>query len=181
MLDLFQDLHQQSKLKPYKLKYVYYYGFQIIIGGLNKFLLLITLGILLNILPQLLLTTLSFISLRIWTGGLHLDSYSKCFYVSLLSFTLMALLAKYIILSQFITMLIFLIIYFIILIYAPISHPNHPIKHNKKIKFKLIALFSLTTLILIHSFTHNIIISNSIIYGILLVCLISTPITSKLK
>ena len=181
MLDLFQDLHQQSKLKPYKLKYVYYYGLQIIIGGINKFLLLITLGILLHILPQLLLTTISFASLRIWTGGLHLDSYTKCTYISLLSFTLIALLAKYIILNQFITMLIFLSIYLLILIYAPIEHKNKPIKENKKLRFKIIALFVLTILVIINMFTYNIIISNSIIYGILLTGVIMLPIVNKLR
>ena len=162
-------------------RYTYYYGFQIIIGGINKFILLITLGLLLNILPQLILVTLSFASIRIFAGGLHYDSYPKCSYVSLLSFTITALLAKYIILNQFISMLIFLSVYFIILIYAPIEHKNKPIKENKKIRFKIIALFVLTILVIINSFTYNVIISNSIIYGILLVGLISTPFVNKLK
>jgi len=159
----------------------YYYGFQIIIGGINKFLILIIPGLLLNILPQLLLTTLSFASLRFWTGGLHLDSYTKCSYISLLSFTLTALLSKYIILNQFISMLIFLSVLFLILIYAPVEHPNRPIKEKEKIKFKIIALFVLTILTIIYMFTNNVIICNSIIYGILLVGLISTPFVNKLK
>ena len=160
---------------------VYYYGFQIIIGGINKFILLIIPGLLLNILPQLLLTTISFVSLRIWTGGLHLDSYTKCTYISLLSFTITALLAKYIILNQFITMSIFLIVLFLILIYAPVEHKNKPIKENKKIKFKIIALFVLITLFIINISTNNIIINNSIIYALLLVSIISTPFANKLK
>jgi len=181
ILDLFKSLHEQSKLKPYKLKYVYYYGFQIIIGGINKFILLIISGLLLNIFPQLLLITISFSSLRIWTGGLHLDSYTKCTYVSLLSFTLTALLSKYIYINQFISMLIFLFVYLLILIYAPIEHKNKPIKENKKIRFKIIALFVLTILVIINMFTYNIIISNSIIYGILLTGVIMLPIVNKLR
>ena len=179
-----QKYHNQGydmgKCAKYNIQ-VYYYGFQIIIGGINKFLLLIISGLLLNILPQLLITTISFVSLRIFAGGLHYDSYTKCTYISLLSFTIMALLSKYIILNQFISMLIFLFMYFIILIYAPIEHPNKPIKENKKIRFKIIALFVLSTLTIINLFTNNTIISNSIIYGILLVGLISTPFANKLK
>ena len=179
-----QKYHNQGydmgKCAKYNIQ-VYYYGFQIIIGGINKFLLLIIPGLLLNILPQLLLTTISFASLRVWTGGLHLDSYTKCSYISLLSFTLMALLAKYIILNQFITMLIFLSVLFLILIYAPIEHKNKPIKENKKIRFKIIALFVLTILVIINMFTYNIIISNSIVYGILLVGIIMLPIVNKLR
>ena len=136
---------------------------------------------LLNILPQFILVTLSFASIRIFAGGLHYDSYAKCSYISLLSFTITALLAKYIILNQLITALIFLIVFIIILIYAPIEHKNHPIKENKKIRFKIIALFVLSTLTIIYMFTNNTIISNSIIYGVLLVGLISTPIVNKLK
>jgi len=172
--------YDMGKCAKYNIQ-VYYYGFQIIIGGINKFLLLIISGLLLNILPQLLLTTISFASLRIFTGGLHYDSYTKCSYVSLLSFTLIALLSKYINLNQFISMLIFLSVLFLILIYAPIEHPNKPIKENKKIKFKIIALFVLNILVIINLFTNNTIISNSIIYGILLVGLITTPIINKLK
>jgi len=179
-----QKYHNQGydmgKCAKYNIQ-VYYYGFQIIIGGINKFLLLIIPGLLLNILPQLLITTLSFASLRIWTGGLHYDSYTKCTYISLLSFTIMALLVKYVILNQFITMLIFLSVLFLILIYAPIEHPNRPIKEKDKIKFKIIALFMLSILTIIHSFTNNIMVNNSIIYGILLTCLISTPFVNKLK
>jgi len=179
-----QKYHNQGydmgKCAKYNIQ-VYYYGFQIIIGGINKFILLIIPGLLLNIIPQLLITTLSFASLRIWTGGLHLDSYSKCFYISLLSFTLTALLSKYIYINQFISMLIFLSVLFLILIYAPIEHKNKPIKENKKIRFKIIALFVLSTLTIIYMFTNNTVISNSIVYGILLVGVISTPFVNKLK
>ena len=78
-------------------------------------------------------------------------------------------------------MLIFLSVFILILIYAPIEHKNKPIKENKKIKFKIIALFVLTILVIINMFANSTIISNSIIYGILLVGLISTPFVNKLK
>jgi len=78
-------------------------------------------------------------------------------------------------------MSIFLSVLFLILIYAPIEHPNHPIKENKKIKFKIIALFVLTILTIIHMFTNNTIISNSIVYGILLSGIIMLPIINKLR
>jgi len=175
--------YKQKEKKPKKIynRYTYYYGLQIIIGGINKFLLLIIPGLLFNILPQLLLTTLSFVSLRIWTGGLHYNSYTKCSYISLLSFTLTALLSKYIILNQFITMSIFLSVFILILIYAPVEHPNRPIKEKEKIKYKLIALFVLSTLTIIYMFTNNVIICNSIIYGILLAGIIMLPIINKLR
>ena len=164
---------------------VYYYGLQIIIGGINKFLLLIIPGLLLNILPQLLLTTISFALLRIWTGGLHLDSYPKCFYVSLLSFTIMGLFAKYIHLNTLSIIIIFSIVLIEILLYCPIEHVNRPFKNNQKLKFKIISLIVLLILfitnITISITTNNTIINNSIVYGVLLVGIIVTPFINKLK
>ena len=162
-------------------RYTYYYGFQIIIGGINKFILLIISGLLLNILPQLLLTTLSFVPLRLFSGGLHLNNYTKCLYFSLLTFIVFGLLAKYIILNQFITMLIFIFVFILILIYAPVEHPNRPLKEKEKIRFKIIALLVLTVLYLTTSLTNNIIITNSITFGILLAGLITLPVINKLK
>ena len=162
-------------------RYTYYYGFQIIIGGINKFILLIISGLLLNILPQLLLTTLSFVPLRLFSGGLHLNNYTKCLYFSLLTFIVFGLLSKYIILNQFITMLIFIFVFILILIYAPVEHPNRPLNNNEKIRFKYIALLILTGLYLTTSLTNNIIITNSITYGILLAGLITLPVINKLK
>ena len=166
-------------------RYTYYYGFQIIIGGINKFILLIISGLLLNILPQLLLTTLSFVPLRLFSGGLHLNNYTKCLYFSLLTFIVFGLLAKYIILNQFITMLIFIFVFILILIYAPIEHPNRPLTEKEKRKFKLIALFILDVLfafnIYFYNVSNNFTISNSITYGILLAGLITLPVINKLK
>jgi len=166
-------------------RYTYYYGFQIIIGGINKFILLIISGLLLNILPQLLLTTLSFVPLRLFSGGLHLNNYTKCLYFSLLTFIVFGLLAKYIILNQFITMLIFIFVFILILIYAPVEHPNRPLKENEKRKFKVIALFILDILfacnIYFYNVSNNFTISNSITYGILLAGLITLPVVNKLK
>ena len=172
---------QKTRLESHKHRYVYYYGFQVIYGAINKFLLLILLGLLLNILPQLLLVTISFVLLRIWIGGLHYDSYLKCLYISLLIFTLAALLAKYIILSLTINIIIYIIVSIVILLYAPVENSNRPLKNNEKIKFKIISFCVLIVLFLINLLTNNTIINNSIPYGVLLSGIIALPIMNKSK
>jgi len=171
---------QQSRQESHKYRYTYYYGFQIIYGAINKFILLVTLGFLFNILPQILLVTISFVSLRVWSGGLHFNSYTKCAYISLLSFTIVGLLAKYIYLNQIITAIIFLLIYLIIFKWVPVEHPNRPLTNNEKLKFKTIALLILTILYIINLLTDNIIIKNSIVYGVILSGIITIPIISNL-
>ena len=172
---------QQSRQETHKHRYTYYYGFQVIYGAINKFLLLILLGLLLNILPQLLLVTLSFVSLRIWIGGLHFDNYAKCAYFSLTMFIIMAFLAKYIYLNQIASIIIFIYVFIVILLYAPVEHPNRPLKENDTIKFKAISCCILVILFIVNIFINNTLINNSILYGILLSGLIALPIINKCK
>ena len=160
---------------------VYYYGFQIIIGAINKGILLILLGLLFEILPQLILVTISFAVLRIWIGGLHFNSYSKCSFASLISFLIIGLLDKYIYFNEIINIIIFIFALIIIIFYAPVEHKNRLLKSKDKIKFKLIALFILIVLFIIHILINNVIISNSIVYGVLLSGIIAIPIISKIE
>lgn len=170
---------QQLRQESHKHRYTYYYGFQVIYGAINKGLLLILLGLLLNILPQLLIVTLSFVSLRIWIGGLHFDSYTKCAYFSLVIFLIMSFLAKYIYLYPLISITIFVFVFVIILLYAPIEHPNRPLKGNDKIKFKTISFGVFVVLLSVYIITDSTLIKNSMIYGILLSGLIATPIIEQ--
>ena len=193
---------QISREESHKYRYRYYYALQFILGGVNKFLILFLTGLLLNILPQLFFTTLSFILLRVFAGGLHLNSYSLCTYFSLLTFTATGLLAKYIHPNQLIDISIFLFTYFAVLKYAPVAHPNRPITFTERKKFKIIALFITTVLFIISMFLcFNVnltiiipyinvtilnreisaMINNSITYGILLAGLITLPVVNKLK
>jgi len=172
---------QQSRQETHKHRYTYYYGFQVIYGGINKFLLLILLGLLLNILSQILLVTTSFVMLRVFTGGLHFDSYTKCAYFSLLSFVITGLLAKYIYIPIPITIIIFSTVFILFLLYAPVEHLNRPLKEGNKIKFKLISILLLIILFFTNLFINNIVISNSIIYGVLLSGIITLPYINRLK
>lgn len=172
---------QQSRQESHQYRYTYYYGFQVIYGAINKGLLLILLGLLFNILPQLLLVTLTFSSLRVWSGGLHFDSYTKCAYISLLTLVITALLAKYIYLSHFTNIMIFAFVLIVICLYAPVEHPNRPLKEYEKTKFKIIALGVLAILTFIYFSINNVMISNCITYGVLLAGIIATPLLSKIK
>ncbi len=171
----------QLKLnKNNKEKYLYYYGFQILYGSINKGLLLLIIGLALHILPQILVATLSFMALRVFIGGLHFDSYTKCAWVSLASLTTLGLLSKYIPYNSLINLIVFLILFCIILVYAPVEHKNRPLKRNEKIKFKYIALAILFAIYFIQTLIgDNSVVSNSIMYGVLLSGLIAMPIFKK--
>lgn len=166
----------QLKLnESHKNKYLYYYGFQIFYGSINKGLLLILVGLVLHILPQILVVTLSFASLRVFVGGLHFNSYTKCSWISLLTLVTLGLLSKYMPYNNYINICIFSTLFVIAVTYAPVEHKNRPLNEKEKIKFKHISLFIGVLLYSIQLLVCNNNISNSIMYGVLLASVIALP------
>lgn len=170
---------QQKLNTSTKHKYMYYYGFQILFGAINKGLLLITAGLILNILPQLLIATLAFMLLRVFIGGLHFDSYTKCAWVSLASLITIGLLSKYVPYYYPINLVIFSTLFIIILKFAPIEHKNRLITKSQGVRFKITALVIEIVLFGTQLLLNNNNINNSIMYGVLLSGIIALPILNK--
>lgn len=179
---LSKDVENEKYLK-HDYKYVFYYGFQIIYGAINKFLLLIIAGLIFHALPQILIVCVSFMLLRVWIGGLHYDSYTKCAWMSLLCLVSMGLASKYIPYNNIVNILVFITVFLIALKYAPIEHKNRPLTDEKKVKFKYIALimvimiYSIQTILCINGININ----NSIMYGILLSGIIALPTVNSVN
>jgi len=172
----------QLKLnQSHKNKYLYYYGFQILYGSINKGLLLILAGLALGILYQILIASLAFMLLRVFVGGLHFDSYTKCAWVSLGSLVTIGLLSAYIPYNFIINLIVFATLLCIIIHYAPIENKNRLLLDNEKIKFKYISIAMLLILFIVQFFSNSIIIKNSIMYGVLLSGIIATPFINGLS
>ena len=133
---------------------VYQYGFQVIYGAINKFLLLILVSYLFNAIIPTLLIALTFSSFRIIAGGFHLKTYLKCMVWSILMFVATALVAKhtyyygnniniYFLMGFLIGTTIISGLY-IIYKYVPRDTPNKPInKQEEIIKYKRWCLYYL--------------------------------------
>lgn len=172
--------HLQLKLnQQHKQKYLYYYGFQILYGSINKGLLLLLVGLALHILPEILITTLTFASLRVFVGGLHFDSYTRCAWTSLGTLTLFGLLSALTNYNPIINLIVFSTLFVIILIYAPVEHPNRPLNEKEKIKFKYIAFFILFILFAVQMGLNSIVFKNSILFGVLLAGIIALPFVNR--
>jgi len=170
----------QLKLnESHKQKYLYYYGFQILYGAINKGLLLLLVGLLFHILPKILVVALSFMSLRLFIGGLHFDSYTKCAWVSLLTLVLTSLISANTTYNPIINFLVFSTLLVIAIKYAPVEHKNRILTDREKIKFKYIAMGLTIILFILQLVIKNEIINNSIMYGVLLAGLIALPIYNK--
>jgi accessory gene regulator protein AgrB len=91
------------------------------------------------------------------------------------------LLGKYIPYSYFINIIVFISLLFIILKYAPIEHPNRPLKESDKGNFKCIAFCLLIAIYCAELLKGNTEINNSIMYGVLLSGIIALPFISKVE
>ncbi|MFA6843705.1 MAG: accessory gene regulator B family protein [Bacilli bacterium] len=172
---------QTTRNENHQNKYLYYYGFQIFYGAINKGLLLILIGLLFGILSQILIATLAFCLLRSYIGGLHFDSYTKCAWISLATLTTIGLLAKYIPYNSIVNLIIFLTLFVIIKLLAPVENKNRPLKGNEKTKFKYIALLLLFAVYNVQALIGDNNISNCIMYGVLLSGIIALPVFKNVE
>lgn len=76
-------------------RHVYYYGFQIVIGGIVKFLILVLATLLTGILFSTFTALFFFAVLRVIGGGYHMGSYIRCMIVSSLFFMFSGFIVEY--------------------------------------------------------------------------------------
>ena len=122
---------------------VYYFGFQVIIGGIIKVISLVLIALILRTLIPTLIILLVFGSLRMIAGGFHMDTYGKCIATSLALFILAGVIVQYTYSNwnQYVICLFVLLSVIISLIsakkWAPSDTPNRPITKPEEItKFK---------------------------------------------
>jgi accessory gene regulator B len=140
---------------------VYYYGFQVVIGGIVKGLLLILLALLTGTIVPALMIVVFFSSLRSLAGGYHMDTYGKCILVSLFMFLASAAVARYtysmwnIYVIAIFAVVSFLVTIFSLAKWAPADNPNRPITKEEEIRkfrvfsFVYMVIWAVATIIFI--------------------------------
>lgn len=166
-------------------KEVFNYGFQVVYGALIKILLLMGISLLLGTFVSTMVVTGSFAILRVFAGGLHFKSYTKCAYFSLTSLLLGGILAKYIPYNIIFSLIVTLFAFIIFKLYAPVENENRPIRDDEKNRFKLTSISILSVLFIAQSilFCYDLLnnINQSITFGVLLASVIATPYINKLE
>ena len=120
---------------------IYYYSFQIILGGLVKAAFLIILALLTGSIIETFSVILFYAGLRTLAGGYHMDDYLNCMLVSLAMFIGLGLAVKYtyyywapaglLILSLF----VFVIALLSSIRYAPAGTSFKPMNNTKRNSF----------------------------------------------
>lgn len=127
---------------------IYSYGFKLIIADVINYIIIITLGIILNRLPESILYLVSLCGLRRFTGGFHAKTFWLCRLSMVITYMCVMLLSDAAANMEYkmaVVLSINIISIIFIAVFAPIEHPNKPLsdeqKHNNKIKSVITSAF----------------------------------------
>lgn len=133
-----------------------YFGFQAVFGDVVKFLVIAFLSMILNSFIATLILTLSFILIRSYAGGIHMDTEGSCLLMSICLLVIPGATINYtykylsVVAICILCLVIFVISFICVKIYAPIDCINRPITEQSEIsKFKHNSILCLIILLFI--------------------------------
>ena len=120
---------------------IYIYGYETILSGIIDFCISLIFGLIFNRLKNVLIFFIMFITVRIYTGGYHSETYLKCkFLFSLIILSVLGLLNINI---PFYLIVIILSLFLITIFYlAPIENEKKPLTMKEKKKYRRISMIN---------------------------------------
>ena len=161
------------------------YGIHLIVGEIPKFFIIMGIAYLLGVFDLTIIAFFLILPFRAASGGFHLKTHIGCIVGSVIFFCGVGILGKYLILEgivkYIITAIIWLFGMIMVKLYAPADTENVPIISKKERKNKKILSYILLTASIIASLIiKDSVISNIIVYGMLLQSISITRLAYKL-
>ena len=158
------------------------YGLETVYLTIIKTIVFIIIAILLKTIKELGLFMLFYGILRLTGFGVHAQKSIHCWISSITIFVLIPILIKYITLPIYILIPILILSFITLAIYAPADTPKRPLINKKKrtIYKILTIIISFIYAIIILCVKNNIIITNTLLYSMLLEGFLVAPYTYKL-
>ncbi len=103
------------------------YGLECLLGELSKFVIYFILFYAFSLTAPYMVALIFFCTIRIFAGGYHAVTYWKCFFTTLIIFSISIIVGQYVILHMGVKLIMLLIAIILAWIYAPVDHPNKPI------------------------------------------------------
>ncbi len=122
---------------------IYIYGVELFLSSVLGVGLVMLLGCLLGEFVSSVVFLLSFIILRLFTGGFHCNTYFKCNLSLVVTFAVVVFLKglyKFVPFQEIFLGVMMVLSLLITMFFSPVSHPNKEISKRDRIKFRLIAL-----------------------------------------
>lgn len=161
------------------------YGIHLIVGEIPKFFIIMGIAYLLGVLDLTILAYFLMLPYRGTSGGFHLKTHIGCIIGTVIFFSGTGLLGKYLILAPtvkyIVTFLVWAFGMIMVKLYAPADTENIPIiSKNERKKKRILSYIALTLSIIASLIIKDIVISNIIVYGMLLQSISITRFAYKL-
>lgn len=156
------------------------YGIEGLYLTFTKTVVICIIALILGILKELICLLIAFNFIRFFAFGMHASKSSICLIFSSLVFIIFSILCKYIVLPKYLLYILYLLALAIISIYAPADTVKRPlIKRKKRIKFKILSIMVVIIYFILTLVFKNNLLINSLIFGLLIECILINPITYK--
>ena len=156
------------------------YGIEGLYLTFTKTVVICTLALILGVFKELICLLIAFNFIRFFAFGMHASKSSICLIFSSLVFIIFSILCKYIVLPKYLLYMLYLIVLVIISLYAPADTIKRPlIKKKKRIKFKILSIMVVIIYFILTLVFKNNLLINSLIFGLLIECILINPITYK--
>ena len=130
-------------------KDLYHYGFFLLLSNVTFSIIILTLGALFKCVLANLLFYVSFCAIRIFAGGYHADTETKCEILTTLSFLCVTIIISRseLVFVQTIVLLLTLISIPTVVILSPLDTPAKPLDFGEKKKYKMISCIILLVIV----------------------------------
>lgn len=156
------------------------YGVEGIYLTITKSIIILALSLILGIFKELIYLLVAFNFIRLFAFGMHANNSLTCLIFSSFVFLSGAALCKYVVLSKELIYALYLIVLIIIAIYSPADTIKRPlIKKKKRIRFKILSILTVIIYFVTSLFIKDNLIINSLIFGLIVECILILPITYK--
>lgn len=156
------------------------YGIEGIYLTITKTIVIFILAFILKIAKELLFLLITFNFIRMFAFGMHADKSWICLVFSSILFLGGAFLSKYIVLDKVVLYLLYLIVFILVAVYAPADTVKRPlIKKKKRIRFKIFSVIVVISYFIITLLITNNLIINVLIFGLIIECILISPLTYK--
>ena len=157
------------------------YGLEALYLTITKMVVILLLALILGVLKETLLILLFYNIIRTTAFGMHAKKTSHCYIISCTLFLCAALLCKYVDINIYVKLVIAIISFITLAIYAPADTYKRPLLNVKKRKiYKIVTIInSFIYIILIFVFREQN-ISNYLLLGLLDASLMIHPLTYRM-
>lgn len=158
------------------------YGIESLYLTITKTIIIFIISFILNITKELMLLFVFYSLIRLTGFGVHAKKSWHCWVTSLITFVLIPLLIKYVVISKQVIIISYTIFTLLLLKYAPADTEKRPLINKKKrIIYKVLTItLAITYLIYSLIYKDNTIIINTLYFSVLLEVILILPCTYKL-